>query len=143
MNRMTIRTYSELVQLPTFKERFKYLSLDGTVGRETFGYDRYINQKFYRSPEWKRLRDFLIVRDNGCDLALDGFEIFGKILIHHLNPITKNDILNQTEFLMNPEYLVCTTFDTHNAIHYGDEKILLEKSPIERSPNDTCPWKNN
>lgn len=143
MNRMTIRTYSELVQLPTFKERFKYLSLDGTVGRETFGYDRYINQKFYRSPEWKRLRDFLIVRDNGCDLALDGFEIFGKILIHHLNPITKNDILNQTEFLMNPEYLVCTTFDTHNAIHYGDEKILLEKSPIERSPNDTCPWKNS
>lgn len=143
MNRMTIRTYSELVQLPTFKERFKYLSLDGTVGRETFGYDRYINQKFYKSPEWKRLRDFLIVRDNGCDLALDGFEIFGKILIHHLNPITKNDILNQTEFLMNPEYLVCTTFDTHNAIHYGDEKILLEKSPIERSPNDTCPWKNN
>ena len=140
MNRMTIRTYSELVQLPTFKERFKYLSLDGTVGRETFGYDRYINQKFYKSPEWKRLRDFLIVRDNGCDLALDGFEIFGKILIHHLNPITKNDILNQTEFLMNPEYLVCTTFDTHNAIHYGDSKLLRQPSYVERRPGDTKLW---
>lgn len=136
-----LRTYSELITLPTFKERFQYLQLSGSVGVETFGYDRYLNQLFYRSPEWKRLRDEIIVRDNGCDLAMDGYDIYGRIIIHHLNPIAKDDILNRTEYLLNPEFLICTTHITHNAIHYGDESLLIIE-PIERSKNDTCPWKN-
>lgn len=136
-----IRTYTELMKLPTFKERFEYLKLlDGRVGEDTFGFDRYVNQKFYRSKEWKRLRDQLIIRDNGCDLGVDGYDIHGKIIIHHMNPITKNDIIDQTEYLMNPEYLICTTHNTHNAIHYGDENLLVTE-PISRSKNDTCPWK--
>lgn len=136
-----IRTYTELMKLPTFKERFEYLKLlDGRVGEDTFGFDRYVNQKFYRSKEWKRLRDQLIIRDNGCDLGVDGYDIHGKIVIHHMNPITKNDIIDQTEYLMNPEYLICTTHNTHNAIHYGDENLLVTE-PISRSKNDTCPWK--
>ena len=137
-----IRTYSELCKFQTFEERFKYLRLpDGCVGVDTFGFDRYLNQQFYRTREWKSLRDHLIVRDNGCDLGVEGYEIYGRIIIHHLNPITKDDILNQTENLMNPEYLICTTHNTHNAIHYGDESLLIT-SPIERSKNDTCPWKH-
>lgn len=135
-----LRTYSELITLPTFKERFQYLQLSGSVGAETFGYDRYLNQLFYRSPEWKRLRHELIVRDNGCDLAMDGYDIFGRIIIHHLNPINKDDIINRTDYLMNPEFLICTTHNTHNAIHYGDESLLIME-PIVRSKNDTCPWK--
>ena len=136
-----IRTYTELMDLPTFKERFEYLQLlDGRVGEDTFGFDRYVNQRFYRSKEWKRLRDQLIIRDNGCDLGVDGYDIHGKIIIHHMNPITKNDIIDQTEYLMNPEYLICTTHNTHNAIHYGDENLLVTE-PISRSKNDTCPWK--
>lgn len=136
-----IRTYTELMKLPTFKERFEYLKLlDGRVGEDTFGFDRYVNQQFYRSKEWKRLRDQLIIRDNGCDLGVDGYDIHGKIVIHHMNPITKNDIIDQTEYLMNPEYLICTTHNTHNAIHYGDENLLVTE-PISRSKNDTCPWK--
>lgn len=136
-----IRTYTELMKLPTFKERFEYLKLlDGRVGEDTFGFDRYVNQQFYRSKEWKRLRDQLIIRDNGCDLGVDGYDIHGKIIIHHMNPITKNDIIDQTEYLMNPEYLICTTHNTHNAIHYGDENLLVTE-PISRSKNDTCPWK--
>lgn len=137
-----IKTYSELLRLPTFEERFRYLQLcDGRVGEDTFGFDRYLNQQFYRSKEWKRLRDELIIRDNGCDLGIDGREIYGRIIIHHMNPITKNDLIDQTEFLMNPEYLICTTHNTHNAIHYGDESLLITE-PIERSKNDTCPWKH-
>lgn len=137
-----IRTYSELCKFQTFEERFKYLQLsDGCVGVDTFGFDRYLNQQFYRTREWKSLRDHLIVRDNGCDLGVEGYEIYGRIIIHHLNPITKDDILNQTENLMNPEYLICTTHNTHNAIHYGDESLLIT-SPIERSKNDTCLWKH-
>lgn len=136
-----IRTYSELCKFQTFEERFKYLQLaDGRVGADTFGYDRYLNQQFYKTQEWKRLRDELIFRDNGCDLGVDGYNIYGRIIIHHMNSITKDDILNQTEYLTNPEYLICTTHNTHNAIHYGDESLLI-LDPIQRTPNDTCPWK--
>ena len=136
-----LRTYSELITLPTFKERFQYLQLSGSVGVDTFGYDRYLNQLFYRSPEWKQLRHEIIVRDNGCDLAMDGYDIYGRIIIHHLNPLIKEDILNRSDYLLNPEFLVCTTHKTHNAIHYGDESLLITE-PIVRSRNDTCPWKN-
>lgn len=138
---MSIKTYSELILLPTFEERFKYLQLNGRVGDDTFGFDRYINQKFYRSVEWKRIRDYIIIRDNGCDLALDGYEIHGRILIHHMNPITISDIKFSTEYLMNPDYLICVTHNTHNAIHYGDEKQIIT-GPIVRTKNDTCPWKH-
>lgn len=138
---MSIRTYSELILLPTFEERFKYLQLNGRVGDDTFGFDRYINQNFYRSAEWKRIRDYIIVRDNGCDLAVDGYEIHGRILIHHMNPITIKDVELSTEYLMNPEYLICVTHNTHNAIHYGDEKQIIT-GPIVRTKNDTCPWKH-
>ena len=138
---MTIRTYSELSKLQTFEERFKYLQLaDGRVGEDTFGFDRYLNQQFYRTREWKRLRDELIIRDNGCDLGVDGYDIHSRVIIHHMNPITKDDILNQTDYLMNPEFLICTTHNTHNAIHYSDESLLI-LDPIERTMNDTCPWK--
>lgn len=143
MIRMTIiRTYSELITLPTFEERFKYLQLEGSVGKDTFGYDRYLNQLFYKTAEWKRLRRDLIIRDNGCDLGIEGREIYGRIIIHHLNPITKDDIVRRTEYLLNPDFLICTTHNTHNAIHYGDESLLIT-SPVERSKNDTCPWKRN
>lgn len=138
---MSIKTYSELILLPTFEERFKYLQLNGRVGDDTFGFDRYINQKFYRSAEWKRIRDYIIIRDNGCDLAVDGYEIHGRILIHHINPITISDIKFSTEYLMNPDYLICVTHSTHNAIHYGDEKQIIT-GPIVRTKNDTCPWKH-
>lgn len=130
-----------MILLPTFEERFKYLQLNGRVGDDTFGFDRYINQNFYRSTEWKRIRDFVIMRDNGCDLALEGYEIYGRILIHHMNPITVKDVELSTEYLMNPEYLICVTHNTHNAIHYGDEK-LINKGPVVRTKNDTCPWKH-
>ena len=143
MIRMTIiRTYSELITFPTFEERFKYLQLEGSVGKDTFGYDRYLNQLFYKTTEWKRLRQDLIIRDNGCDLGVEGREIYGRIIIHHLNPITKDDIVSRTEYLLNPDFLICTTHNTHNAIHYGDESLLIT-SPVERSKNDTCPWKRN
>lgn len=135
-----IRTYSELIKLPTFEERFQYLRLDGNVGQEIFGFDRYLNQNFYKSKEWKSLRDQIIIRDNGCDLGVEGFDIYGKILIHHMNPILLNDIIHQTEFLLNPEYLICTCHNTHNAIHYGDEDLLIT-APRERRPNDTCLWR--
>lgn len=137
---MSIKTYSELITLPTFEDRYRYLRLSGRVGEETFGFDRYINQIFYRSKEWKEIRDHVIVRDNGCDLGIPGREIYGKILIHHMNPITQEDILNRSDLLLNPEYLICTVKNTHDAIHYGDESILY-KDPIVRSKNDTCPWR--
>ena len=137
-----IRTYKELSRLKTFKERYEYLKLsDGRVGSDTFGYDRYLNQLFYRTKEWKHLRDKLIVRDNGCDLGVEGYDIYGRIIVHHMNPITKGDILDRTDYLMNPDYLICTTHRTHNAIHYGDENSLLTM-PVERTKNDTCPWKH-
>ena len=136
----TIRTYSELIRLPTFEERFRYLKLDGLVGKDTFGFDRYLNQEFYRSKEWKEVRDFVIVRDNGCDLGMDGYEIVGRIYIHHMNPITVNDIVHSSDFLLNPDYLICVSHNTHNAVHYGDEGLLVT-TPVERRKNDTCPWK--
>ena len=137
---MNIRTYSELIKLPTFEQRFEYLNLSGAVGQETFGFDRYLNQNFYRSTEWKRIRDQVIVRDNGCDLGIEDRMICGKILIHHMNPINDKDILNMTDILLNPEYLICVSHMTRNAIHYGDENLLI-KNPIVRFKNDTCPWR--
>ena len=137
---MNIKRYSELILLPTFEERYKYLQLNGVIGDETFGFDRYINQMFYRSQEWKQVRDYIIVRDNGCDLGVKGHEIRGKILIHHMNPIGIKDIQQVNKFLLDPEYLITTMLSTHNAIHYGDESLLVT-DPIERSKNDTCPWK--
>lgn len=137
---MSIKTYSELSKLKTFEERYQYLRLSGTVGEDTFGFDRFLNQAFYRSRDWKSIRDFVIVRDNGRDLGMEGYEIFGKIYIHHMNPITQLDIQCRSEFLLNPEYLITTTHTTHNAIHYGDETLLVQ-IPLERTPNDTCPWK--
>lgn len=136
-----LRTYSELITLPTFEERYRYLRLGGRVGEDTFGFDRYLNQIFYRSPEWKAVRDFVIVRDNGCDLACPDREIFGsRILVHHMNPISVEDILDRSDVLLNPEYLVTTIKNTHDAIHYGDESLLVT-APIERTKNDTCPWR--
>ena len=137
---MSIRTYSELIKLPTFEERFRYLSLEGVVGASTFGFDRYLNQVFYRSQRWKRIRDHVILRDNGCDLAMEGYEIHDRILVHHMNPITIEDIERESEYLIDPEFLISTVHNTHNAIHYGDEN-LLPILPVERRPNDTCPWK--
>lgn len=138
----TIRTYSELCQLSTFEERFDYLRLDGSVGKDTFGFDRYLNQQFYRSSEWKRIRDRVILRDNGCDLGVEGYEIRGRILIHHINPISVEDIHTMSDLLMNPEYLICVSHRTHNAIHYGDESLIIT-APIERTQNDTCPWRHS
>lgn len=136
-----IRTYKELSRFSTFEDRFNYLRLDGMVGKDTFGFDRIFNQQFYRSREWKSLRDFVIVRDNGCDLGVPGHEIISqRIIIHHLNPISIEDIESHSDFLMNPEYLITTIHSTHNAIHYGDVSQLAIK-PIERTRNDTCPWK--
>ena len=136
----TIRTYSELILLPTFEERFDYLRLSGSVGESTFGFDRYLNQVFYRSPEWKRIRDYVIARDNGCDLGVEGYAIHGRILVHHMNPITIEDIERESAFLMDPEYLITTIHNTHNAIHYGDDSQLY-KGPVVRTKNDTCPWR--
>lgn len=141
MNTNNIRTYSELMTLPTFEERFEYLRLNGQVGADTFGFDRHLNQMLYqRSPRWKKSRDKVIIRDNGCDLAMEGHEIFGKIIVHHMNPITLDDVLNDRDWIYDPEFLICTIHNTHNAIHYGDKKQLVI-APTVRLPNDTCPWK--
>ena len=138
---LMIRTYSELIKYSTFEERFKYLSLKGQVGEETYGFDRWINQRFYRSPEWKQVRNLIIVRDSGCDLGIPGREIQTHIIIHHMNPILVNDIRDSSQFLLDPEYLICITHDTHQAIHYGDESLLIQE-PVVRTANDTCPWKH-
>lgn len=139
---MTIKTYSELVTLPTFKERYEYLRLGGIVGVETFGFDRYLNQTFYKTKEWLSIRDHVIVRDCGCDLGIPDREIQGRILVHHMNPITIEDILQRSKYLLDPEYLICTMKSTHDAIHYGDSSLLITE-PIERTLNDTCPWRQN
>lgn len=138
---MTIRTYSELITIPTFEERYKYLKIGGKVGEETFGFERYLNQEFYKSYEWQSIRRQVIVRDLGCDLGIKDREIHGKIIVHHMNPITIDDIIEASDFLLNPEYLICTLKSTHDAIHYGDESLLI-KAPVERTKNDTCPWKH-
>ena len=137
---MQIKCYSELRALSTFEERYNYLRLRGKVGQETFGFDRIFNQMFYNSREWKSVRDEVIIRDNGCDLGVEGYEIHGRIIIHHMNPISIKDISDATEFLLNPEYLICVSHNTHNAIHYGDSS-LLPGGIFERRPNDTCPWR--
>ena len=139
---MTIRTYSELITFPTFEVRYEYLRLKGRVGEETFRFERYLNQVFYKSKEWRSIRDYVIARDNGCDLGMEGYEIRGQILIHHINPITKEDILQRRDVLLNPEYLITTVKNTHDAIHYGDINLLVT-APIERKKNDTCPWRNS
>lgn len=139
---MIIRTYSELITLPTFEERFEYLRLGGRVGEDTFGFDRYLNQMFYRSDYWRDVRDEVIIRDLGCDLGILEREIPEgvNIIVHHMNPITKNDIVNRTAYLLEPEYLISTIDNTHKAIHYGDISLLMS-NPIERRKFDTCPWR--
>ena len=141
MTMKNIKTYSELITFPTFEERFEYLKLDGQVGVETFGFNRYLNQAFYKSDEWLSIRDYVITRDNGCDLGMEGYEIYGRILIHHINPITKDDIIQRSRILLDPENLITTVKRTHDAIHYGDSNLLM-RAPIERRKNDTCPWRH-
>ena len=138
--RMSIRTYSEMIKLPTFIERFRYLQLKGSVGIDTFGHDRYLNQILYHSEEWKRFRRDVIIRDNGCDLGDEDYEIHGRILVHHINPITVEDVLRRDPKIFDFENVICVSHNTHNAIHYGDESLLVTE-PIVRTPYDTCPWK--
>lgn len=135
-----MRSYRELVRLKTFDERFDYLRLSGLVGAETFGFERYLNQTLYNSSKWRRLRNQIIVRDSGCDLGLEGYEIPGIIIVHHMNPIMVDDLKEFSEDVFNPENLICVSPTTHNAIHYGD-KDLIPQLPVERRPGDTCPWK--
>ena len=141
MTMKNIKTYSELITIPTFEERFEYLKLDGQVGVETFGFNRYLNQAFYKSDEWLSIRDYVITRDNGCDLGMEGYEIYSRILTHHINPITKDDIIQRSRILLDPENLITTVKRTHDAIHYGDSNLLM-RAPIERRKNDTCPWRH-
>lgn len=136
-----IRTYSELMAFDSFEDRYNYLKLQGRVGEDTFGYDRYLNQQFYRSTEWKQLRDLIIVRDMGCDLGHPDYEILGPIYIHHMNPLTRDDIIQHSDNLLNPEYLICVSYDTHQGIHYGDSNDSPYPKLTIRRPNDTCPWK--
>lgn len=145
---MMIKSYSELIKLPTFEERFQYLRLDGRVGEETFGFDRFLNQYLYqRSARWKSVRNEVIIRDNGCDLGVEGYEIPGfkygsRIIVHHMNPLTLRDLEMESDFVFDPEYLITVTHNTHNAIHYGDESLLF-RAPIVRTRNDTCPWRRD
>lgn len=134
------RTYSELITFPTFRERFEYLMLNGAVGEETFGYERYLNQVLYHSDEWKRVRRQVIIRDNGCDLGVDGYEISGKVLVHHMNPITVEDIRKRNPLVLDPENLITISHNTHEAVTYGSPDILIAE-PVMRTPNDTCPWR--
>ena len=140
MRKKNIRSYSELIKLKTFEERFNYLKLEGEVGVDTFGNDRILNQLLYKSDRWLKVRDKVIIRDNGCDLGIEGREIYGRILVHHMMPITVEDILNEEDWIFDPEYLISTMHMTHNAIHYSDDNILM-KDPVVRSMNDTCPWR--
>ena len=135
-----LRRYSELIRLPTFEARYEYLRLAGIVGEATFGFDRYLNQLMYTSARWKKVRNQVIIRDNGCDLAMPGYDFKSKIIVHHMNPLTMKEVEEVSDDIFNPEYLICVSQRTHNAIHYGDAE-LLQKGPIERRPNDTCPWK--
>ena len=137
---MTLRTYSELIQIPTFEERYKYLALQGVVGDPTFGFDRWLNQQFYRSREWRQVRSVVIARDNGCDLGVEGYEIYDRVIIHHMNPMRVHDIVQGEGSIVNIEYLISTTHRTHNAIHYGDESQLQKKWEPRRA-GDTTPWR--
>lgn len=138
----TKKSYHELSKLESFEDRYNYLKLDGAVGFDTFGHDRYMNQMFYKSKEWKDVRNYVMFRDNCCDLGIQNKPIYGRVYIHHINPITKNDIKNSAENLLNPDNLICVSFETHNAIHYGSFESIPQNEIIERKPNDTCPWKN-
>ena len=142
MRQPKIRTYSELIQLPTLEERYLYLKIGGKIGEETFGYDRYINQMLYKMPEWEAARRDVIIRDKGNDLGLEGYEISGNIYVHHMNPITADDIINRLDYVLDPEYLISSSFNTHQAIHYSDERILDPIIPIARTKNDQCPWRH-
>lgn len=137
-----IRRYSELIEIDNYLDRFEYLKLGGKVGTETFGFERYLNQKFYQGKEWKQVRDAIIIRDNGCDMAFSGREIHSKIIIHHINPILPKDIIDKEDWILNPEFLVCVSKQTHDAIHYGDKSLLM-LDPVIRTKNDTCPWRSN
>lgn len=139
MTRTIIRTYEDLIKIDSFEDRFEYLKLSGAVGEDTFGFDRWLNQIFYKTKEWRRVRDEVIVRDIGHDLAHEDYPIKGKVIIHHMNPIFLDDLVDRTEFLLDPNYLICTSHNTHNAIHFGDQN-LLPKKPIERRPGDTKLW---
>lgn len=138
---MKIRTYTEMSQYKEYRDRFNYLKLNGQVGSETFGYDRYLNQVFYKSPEWRRVRRLVIMRDNGCDLGVEGYDIYDKIIIHHMNPILLTDIQERNVDILNPEFLICVSHETHNAIHYGNEQLLRPNEFAIRTEFDTCPWK--
>lgn len=138
---MVIKTYTELMQLHSFEDRFRYLKLNGIVANETFGFDRYLNQRFYKSTEWRQIREKVIIRDQGCDLGCNDHPIFGNIIIHHMNPISLDDIENNPEVLLDPEFLICVSLETHNALHYGDESILDKNRLVERKPGDTIPWR--
>ena len=142
VNQMSIRTYSELITIPTFIERYRYLKLGGSVGKETFGFDRYLHQTPYRSPQWTRFRRDMILRDNGMDLACDEYEIVGKVLVHHIDPLTIQDVIRRDSKIFDPENVVCVSMNTHNAIHYGDESLLMIE-PVVRTKNDTCPWRHD
>ena len=135
-----MRNYRELSRLKTFDERFEYLKIGGFVGESTFGFERYLNQTLYNSSKWRRLRNQIIIRDNGCDLGVEGYEIQGIIIVHHMNPISVDDLKDFSDDIFNPEYLICVSLTTHNAVHYGD-KSLIPQEPVERRPGDTCPWK--
>lgn len=139
---MIIRTYSDLIKLETFEERYQYLDLKGKVGEPTFGSKRYLNQILYKTDKWLALRDRIIVRDNGCDLGVPGRKIYGRVLVHHINPITIEDVLNENPKVFDPDNLITTSHLTHEAIHYGNEDLLI-KDPIVRFKNDTCPWRLN
>lgn len=141
VNKMkSIKTYSELCELSSFEDRYNYLKLEGSVGFDTFGFDRWMNQMFYKSKEWKDIRNYIITRDNGCDMGLKGYEINDKIIIHHMNPITVNDIIYSNAVLLDPEQLICVSQKVHNAIHYGSDDLLI-RPIVERMPNDTVPWR--
>ena len=135
------RSYRELIKLPSFIERYRYLRLGGKAGEVTFGNDRYLNQKLYKMPEWKAVRRRVLIRDDGCDLGLEGYIIEGVPIIHHINPITIEDVINMDPKIFNMNNLISVSRRTHEAIHYGDEGLLLVDTIIERQPNDTCPWR--
>lgn len=135
-----MRNYRELSRLKTFDERFEYLKIGRLVGESTFGFERYLNQTLYNSSKWRRLRNQIIIRDNGFDLGVEGYEIHGIIIVHHMNPISVDDLKDFSDDIFNPEYLICVSLTTHNAIHYGD-KSLIPQEPVERRPGDTCPWR--
>ena len=136
-----MRTYGELIKIENFLDRYEYLKLNGSVGAETFGFDRWLNQIFYRSPEWKHIREEVIIRDDGCDLGIRDRPIGGRIYVHHMNPIDVKSIVERKSILLNPDFLICCSHNTHEAIHYGNSDILLPDKFIERKPNDTIPWK--